>query len=330
MTTTDTSLTPPLSTPLARLLLVAFAVVHVLLVLGPSPTAPAVSAVALVAIIGAGAIVVLTPGRRLPSRPTIAVVALTLAGVAAVVPWLPEHGWPGYAAWPLGAGTFIAMAVALRGRVAVGWLLLAAMTVLCVLWSWRGGGGVVAGLNLVDRQAGELLLATLFAIGLRRSARAHDDLLAVRRQETLDRDLTGAELVARREAVRRVLAAAGPSLERIAAGDTFDLAERGRIAAIEGRLRDEITLAPIMSETLDHALDAARRRGLDVVVLTEPAVAGLATPVRLRAADWIAGRLDRAEGAEFVGRVVARGHDVRVSATVGERIEDRIIGDLDG
>jgi hypothetical protein len=324
-----TSLTPPLGTPLVRVLLVAFALVHVLLALGQGPTAPVVTVLALIAIIGAGAVVVLTPGRRLSGRSTVATLLLVVAGVASIVPFLPAEGWPGYAAWPLGAGTFVAMAVTLRGRIAAGWLLLAAMAGLCLLWSSLGGAGIVAGLNLIDRQVGELLLSTLFAIGLARTARAHDELLVVRRQETLERDLTEAELVARQEAVRRVLADAGPILTRIAAGDTFDAAERGRIAAVEGRLRDEITLAPILSATLDHALEGARRRGLDVVVHTEPAVDGVPTPVRLRAAEWLATRLDGARGAEFVGRVVTRGQDVRVSATVDEHIEDRIISDTE-
>ena len=324
---TGVSLAPPLRTPLARVLLVAFAAVHVLLAVGPSPTSMKVTVFALAAIVGAAAIVVLTPGRRLPRSWTAVAIALVLVGVASVVPWLPGHGWPGYAAWPLGAGTFVAMAVTLRGRIAVGWVLLVGMAGLCLIWSGLGGAGPVAGLNLIDRQAGELLLSTLFAIGLNRTARAHDALLTVRRQETLDRDVTEAELVARQEAVRRVLADAGPVLRRIAAGNTFDANERGRISAIEGRLRDEITLAPILSATLDHALEGARRRGVDVVVHTEPAVDGVPTPVRLRAAEWLATQLDHARGEEFVGRVVTRGAGVRVSATVDERIEDRIISD---
>lgn len=327
--TSATSLAPPLGTPLARVLLGAFAAVHLLLVLGPSPTPPAITAVAFAAMLGAAAIVVLAPGRRMPVAPATAVVVLALAAVAAVVPGLPGAGWPGYAAWPLGAGTFVAMALTLRGRVGLGWLLLAAMTALCLLWGLLGGEGPVAGLNLVARQAGELLLSTLFAIGLNRTARSHDELLAVRRQELLDRDLTGAELAARQDAVRRVLEEAGPTLSRIAAGQVFDAGERVRIAAIEGRLRDEISLAPIRSDTLEQALDAARQRGVDVVVLTDAAMEDVPTPVRLRAADWLAERLDGARGAEFVGRVVTRGRDVRVSAAVDERIEDRIITDAE-
>ena len=64
-------------------------------------------------------------------------------------------------------------------------------------------------------------------------------------------------------------------------------------------------------------------------VLTEPELGNLPTPTRIRAAEWLAARLDRARGDEFVGRVVLRGRAVRVSATVDERIEDRIIGDAD-
>ena len=326
---TGTSLTPPLGTAFARLMLVGFAVVHVVLVLGPGPTAPAVTVVALVAAIGAAAAVVLVPGRLLPGTWTIATVALTAASIALIVPWLPGNGWPGYASWPLGSGTFIAIGLTLRGRIGAAWISEGVMVALCLTWSVIGGEGLLAGLGLVDRQLGVLLIGTLFAIGLRRAARAHDDLLVVQRRETLAQDFIETEMQARRDAAQRVLDEVQPTLERIAAGDEFDARERGRIAALEGRLRDEIALGPILSETLDQALAAARSRGMDVVVLTEATVNELPTSVRLRAAEWMATRLDRAAGAEFVGRVVSRGRDLRVSATADERTEDRVLAQDD-
>lgn len=327
--TLETSLEPPLGTRWARVLLVAFALVHVLLAAGAGPTPPVVTVLALAVIVGAAAVLVLTPGRVLSERGTAAVLVLTAVGLAAVVPWLPATGWPGYAAWPLGAAMIIAIGLAVRGRIGAAWLQMAVMAAVSLLWSARGGAAPLAGIDLVDRHAGTLLLGTLFAVGLRRTARSHDELLAIQRAEILERGRAEAELTARREVVDRVLAEAGPILQRIAAGEEFDDEERARIAAVEGSLRDEITLGPILSEQLDQALESARQRGLDVLVLTEPSVQDLSTPVRLRAAQWIAGQLDRAGGAEFVGRVVTRGRDARVSATVGEHIEDRIITELD-
>jgi len=265
------------------------------------------------------------PADRLPARWTAAAAVLDVAGVALIVPLLPADGWPGYASWPLGAATFVAIGLALRRRIAAAWVTAAAMTALCFAWSGLGGAGPLAGLGLIDRQLGVLLIGTLFAVGIRRAARAHDALVDVQRREALDLDFAEQEQEARRQAVRRVLAEAGPMLERIAAGDAFDEADRGRIAALEGRLRDEIALAPILSETLDQALASARRRGVDVVVLTEPEVGELPTSVRLRAADWLAARLDGVTGAEFVGRVVPRGDDLRVSATADRRTEDRVL-----
>ncbi|TDS74922.1 hypothetical protein [Amnibacterium kyonggiense] len=325
-----TSLTPPLGTPLARLLLVAFVAVHVLLVVGPGPTSPPVTIGALAAMTAAAAIVVLSPGPGLNAPRTLAVVLLAVGSTAAIIPWLPATGWPGYASWPLGAGTFVAIGLSLRDRTAAAWVQLVLVTGLCFLWSALGGASPLSGLGLVDRHLGILLIGTLFAIGLRRTARAHDALVEVRRAETLERDMAEAELAARQEAVQRVLADAGPLLRRIADEETFDEAGRNQLAAVEGRLRDEISLAPIRSDALDQALTAARQRGLDVQVLTEPELGNLPAPTRIRAAEWLAGQLDRARGGEFVGRVVLRGRDVRVSATVDERIEDRIIGDADG
>ncbi|MBW4042749.1 MAG: hypothetical protein HIU86_11615 [Acidobacteria bacterium] len=326
---TETSLSPPLGTAFARLMLVAFTVVHIVLVFGPGPTEPAATVVALAAAVGAAAIVVLVPGRLLPGGWTIATVALTAASIALVVPWLPRHGWPGYASWPLGSGTFIAMGLTLRRRIGSAWISEGVMVALCLVWSMIGGDGPLAGVGLVDFQLGVLLIGTLFAIGLRRAERAHDDLLEVQRREALEQGFIETELRARREAAQRVLDEVQPTLERIAAGEVFDARERGRIAALEGRLRDEIALGPILSETLDQALAAARSRGVDVVVLTEETVNDLPTSVRLRASEWLATRLDRAAGSEFVGRVVARGRDLRVSATADERTEDRLLAQDD-
>jgi hypothetical protein len=288
---TRTSLAPPLTASFARLMLVAFASVHIVLVLGPGPTAPAITVLALAAAVGAAAVVVHVPGELLPAGWTIGAVSLTAVSIALVVPWLPGHGWPGYASWPLGSGTFIAIGLTLRRRIGAAWISEGVMVALCLVWSAIGGEG----------------------------------LLEVQRREALERDFVATEVQARREAAQRVLDQVQPTLERIAAGDAFEARERGRIAALEGRLRDEIALGPILSEALDQALAAARIRGVDVVVLTEATVGDLPTSVRLRAAEWLATRLDRAVGSEFVGRVVPRDRGLRVSATADERTEHRVL-----
>jgi hypothetical protein len=322
---TGASLTPPLGTAFARLMLVAFTVVHIVLALGPGPTAPAVTVVALMAAVGAAAIVVLVPGRLLPVGWTTATVALTAASIALIVPSLPGDGWPGYASWPLGSGTLIGVGLTLRRRIGAAWISEGVMVALCLVWSVIAGRGPLPGLGLVDWQLGVLLIGTLFGVGMRRAERAHDDLLEVQRREALEQDFIETEVRARREAAQRVLDEVQPTLERIAAGEEFDALDRGRIAALEGRLRDEIALGPILSEALDQALAAARSRGVDVVVLTESTVSDLPTSVRLQAAEWLATRLDRAVGSEFVGRVVPRDRGLRVSATADERTEHRVL-----
>lgn len=327
--TEDGVLTPPLDTTFARVLLVGFAVVHVVLAVGPGPTPVAVTVLALVALIGATAAIVLPRQRRLEPRLTVLAVVLIVIGNVAVIPWLPGEGWPGYSSWPLGAGTIAAIGLTLRLRSAAAWVAMLGLTTACIVWSLRSGGNPLAGLGLVDRQIGVLIVGTLFAIGLRRAARAVEGFHAVERQQLLEQHLAEAEVQARRDAAHRVLDQAGTALERIATGLPLSADERAGIGALEGRLRDEIALAPLLSESLDHALSAARSRGVDVVVLTEPSVADLPTSTRVRAADWLASRLERATGAAFVGRIVLRGRSVRMTAAVDDDVELRMLEDGD-
>ncbi|WP_375405905.1 hypothetical protein [uncultured Amnibacterium sp.] len=300
---------------------------HVILAIGPGPTPIVLTAVALTALMTAAVIVVLVGGRRLTLRWTLASALLVVAGNAVVIPGLPSDGWPGYASWPIGAGTMICIGLTLRQRIAFAWVSMGALTVVCLAWSINGSAGPLAGLGLVERQIGVLLIGTLFAIGLRRAARSAAEFAEVQRRQALERDLAETEVRARGDAARRVLAVAGPTLELIASERTLDIWERARIAALEGRLRDEIAIAPLLSESLDHALNAARSRGVDAVVLTEASVGDLPTAVRLRAADWLASRLNQVVGTQFVGRVVLRGRDVRVSAAVDDAVEDRLLLD---
>ena len=61
------------------------------------------------------------------------------------------------------------------------------------------------------------------------------------------------------------------------------------------------------------------------MVLTDPAISALPGPVIEAAASWIAERLDRCRGGELIARVVVRGDQVRVSATVDGGNEELLL-----
>ncbi|WP_375387372.1 hypothetical protein [uncultured Amnibacterium sp.] len=324
-----TTLTPPLRTPFARLLLAAFVVVHVVLAAGPGPTPPWRTALALLAMTAAAALLVLDRSGPLRAARTTAIVLLAAASTALVVLGLPARGWPGYASWPLGAATFVAVGLAMRSRIGAAWTLMAAELAIGVLWSLDDGMGVLPGVDLVIRHAGTLLIGTLFAVGLRRAEASAAAFHALRSRRSLERDTAEAELQARHAAVHRVLGLSADALSRIATGDRLTDDERLAAIALEGRLRDDIALGPLLTGSLDAAIDAARRRGVDVVLLSDPGLADVPTATRSRAADWLAARLDLARGGVFVGRALARDGDVRVSASGGDQAEHRVLSDED-
>jgi hypothetical protein len=320
-------LAPPLRTRTARVLLAGFVVVHVVLALGPGPTPWWRTAIALLLIAGAAALLVLDREDVLRPARAGAALVLTVGGTAVVVLGLPTQGWPGYASWPLGAATMVTIAMTIRYRIGLAWITMGGLAAVCVLWSTHGGVGVLPGVGLIDRQAGTLLIGTLFAIGLRRAERHVRAFGEVERERVLERSTSAQELRARRDAVDRVLVVAGPTLRRIAAGGELSAATRSDALALEGALRDEIALAPLLSDALDQAMDGARRRGVDVVVLSDPDLEDLPIDLRVRAAEWLAEHLNGAGGSRFVGRAVARDGRLRVSAATDDAMEGRELSD---
>lgn len=309
------ALTPPLGQPVARVILLAFVALHV----GLATTAtglvpPRLTAAALVLVCAAACAVVLLPGNELSRWPAVAVTLVVLAVSGVLTSQLPLAGWAGYAAWHLGAATFIALGLTLRGRIGLAWVLMASLIGECCAWSFVGGEGVGHGLALISRQAGTLLLGTLFAVALRRAARQVGALHAEEHDRHLEEQRSRAAADERVTASSRVLALATEPLQRIAAGGQVSRSERGTFLALEGRLRDDITASSIMSERLIEAAAAARRRGVDVLLLSDVRRSDLDDEARTAASAWFAERLADSATGSFTGRAVQRGAGLRLSA----------------
>src|SRR5579875_2764127 len=93
-------------------------------------------------------------------------------------------------------------------------------------------------------------------------------------------------------------------------------ADRRELLVIEGALRDQIRAPDLATGGLRDAIADARRRGVNVLLLDELDAAADAT-LRRRAADWLADRLQRAQGERFVGRVRSTDEGIAVSAVDG-------------
>ena len=314
----------PLDHPIVRVLLVAFVAVHLLLAVG-APAPPWRTASALVLLSGAAVAVVLLPERRWSPARAAAVIAAALMGTGAIVEDLSPAGWPGYAAWPVGAATFVAVGLALRFRLRAAWCLMALLAAGCVAWSTLRGAGPAPGLGLVERQAGVLLIGTLFAVGLRRAARRTAQLGDLEREQSVARLATEAERRARGQEVGRVRALVEEPLALIAAGSALTADERAALLVLEARLRDEMSAGALLPVSLHDAAAAARGRGAQVLLLTDPALQDQPPDRRERAAAWLVQRLQEVDGGRVVGRAVVRFDGIRVSVSTGAGFEDHVV-----
>jgi hypothetical protein len=255
----------------ARLVLALFIATQVLLTLVnlDEVASPWASILALILVSAAAGILTMRVPDPYP-MPLVLVIAGVVVTATALVTWnMPASGVIGYAGWHWGAITFVLFVLALRRRIGWAWLCYAAMAALTLVWAQEVGRGVTGGLGLVDRHAGLLLVATLFAVGLRRTGRR---IAAITRAQL--------ELAQREAASRAVLAEQGaqtttldelarPALERIAGPDALTAAESVEFVLLEALLRDRLRAAALLTPAVTEAVRGARSAGVEVVLLDD-------------------------------------------------------------
>jgi hypothetical protein len=291
--------------------LVLFLGVHV--VLATAPDGLTVPDVVELVLIGAPAAVISLPRRIGAPIAFGCVLSLVTAATVSTFSLPPVAQGPDYRSWALGAVTFVALGLAFRGRYVEAWLTLACIAGVTIGWSVAMGLGPLVGGGLVVRHFGTLLAGSLISVALARSARSAAAFEAVDRQEREATEAARARHLARQAAAQAVLDQAEPLLEQLADGHALSEADRLELLVLEGSLRDRIRAPELLQDGLRHAVAAARRRGIDVLLLDE---AGPAADQgrRFLAAEWLTSELEAAGGRRFVGRLVSRDGVARVTA----------------
>lgn len=196
-----------------------------------------------------------------------------VAGVGAIVALvnsvLPVKGWPGYESWQFGAVTMVLLALGLRGRNTWAWVGMILTTALTVYWTVSTGQGVLSGINLVDRNAGTLLIGTVFSIGIRRSIRWIASLHLAEHRQASDEAYASARLQQRRDAMEELNLIAVPALTTIADDGRPSRATREDFLVIEAGLRDTVRAPGLAREPLASTVRLARIRGQEVVLLDD-------------------------------------------------------------
>ena len=209
------------------------------------------------------------PGHRIPAREAALVVAAAGGANVLVLFQIDFAGWPGYAAWCLGAGAAVCCGLIARERPRQAWAGLVLTIIVLGMWTLDTGHNPIIILTL---GAGQLFPLVIWHL----TARLSVDITA----RTAASETAGAEIAAQRRAHREsealmrqamvsVRRRIEPLLTAIAEGAPVTAGMRARARMLEAELRDE-RRAPFFTGTrVIESARAARTRGIDVILLDD-------------------------------------------------------------
>ena len=256
------------------------------------------------------------PGDPLPLWATILLVVTGAVSSALVFSVLPAPFPGGTATWPLGMSTVIFVFMCVRGRTLAAWIGSVCTIATATVWTYATGQGITAGLAMSAVNAVPVLMSTYLAFTLRPSARSIYRLRAISLQHSAEQAASAAALEKRDAQLDRLDALARPLLERIATGETLDLGERQTGVLLEARLRDGLRAPALQDPQVVDAADAARRRGVDVVMLDDHGMDGVSPEEQTRIRHAVAGELDSVSHGSVTVRVLPPGRRALVTILV--------------
>lgn len=262
-----------------------------------------------------------TPDRLPRGRTTVILALCSLAAVLMRFQVDPDAA-PPFAHWHLGAITMILLVLAVRGRPGYAWFGYVVMAAISIVWALAGGLGIGVGVGLVIRHAGTLLAGTLFAVGLRRSARTIEGLNREGNEHVAAEAAAFAALEEREAHLARVNALARPALERLAASQEIDEGERAECLLVEASLRDAMRGRALFIGPVIRAARSARARGVEVTLLDDSRDQ---PPAQMAVvAHAVAEELDVVRSGRFTARVLPADRPV-IATIVVESTEHRML-----
>lgn len=314
--------------PWVLYLLCALGFTYLALILGgPSGRSP-FGIGALVLALGILLLIVLPAPTPLPLARTIPLVATVPIVVIVVTVQQPFHDRPPrYDSWELALCDLILFCLVIRGRYLAAWIGMLSMQVVVCFWSTLVTGTIWYGFSFVYTQAFPLLAATVFSVGLHRTARQIVVHRAAERERASweTRQSAGArEIEAELHVVREL---AGPTLEAITAGRGPD---RAAARSLEAALRDFIRGRALAAEPLVTTLRVVRERGADVTVLDDLGDNEITAAERHEIVTWAAAQVLRTEGSDLTLRLsLESGSPTVTLAADGELIAEHVAGQTD-
>ncbi len=266
-------------------------------------------------IIGAAA-VLLVRGHAdpFPLTWTLGILAAVLLSTVLVAWQLPDAGPIGRASWHLGSNTWLLFFLALRRRPGAAWLGYVGMTAITMFWTLSVGRSVMSAVSSLQTHAAILLVATLFALNLRRTARRINELHELSTAAAVEAAAGSASSQIREHRVTEIRLAVGQLLESLVrVGPPQSADDKLKYASAEALLRDGVRGRSLMTPVIAGATNAARARGVDVTLLDDRG-AGLETPEAMdRLTDVVVEKLGSRTDGEVTVRLAPRGRRAAVS-----------------
>jgi len=231
-----------------------------------------------------------------------AVVALMMAVSVMVHSVLPMGTWPGYATWHSSVLMVLLIVLLFRGREPVAWSGVALFSVASLAWAYSHGLGFGDAFRVAFGPFSWLVVARLLRTWL---ADIGERLVASRgmsAQANQEMARSFSRLVLSDIWLTQLRAQVGPLLSKVADPDAaLTAADRDACLALEARLRDDMRAGNLVSPSISDAIEAARRRGVEVTVVDNR---GSQLPDAVRRAT--SRHLDRVLSEPATRRVVAR------------------------
>ena len=196
------------------------------------------------------------------------VVGLIMAVSQIVSGNLPVGHWPGYATWHSSVVMVLLIVLLMRGREGVAWTGVALFSLSSVAWAYGHGLGLGEAIRVAFGPISWMMVATMLrrwlaAIGVRLEASRQSSRVAHRAMAA-----SFSKLVLRDIWLGQLRAQVGPLLSRLADPQAeLTQGERDACLAAESRLREGLRAGNLLAAGLSDAIEAARRRGVEVVLV---------------------------------------------------------------
>ncbi|HEY9314820.1 hypothetical protein [Williamsia sp.] len=246
-----------------------------------------------------------------PRCTAVACVSMPGAVLAALLaePQIVETNRP---PWLLSAIVILGIVLCLRGRIVPAWSSLAICYLVIFAWSAAFSEGRPE-LVLMLLAPARMFIGTAFALVLRHSFLAIE---ALNRAEAEESARAAAVRAAREERISRLAdleSMVRPMLTRIAEGEQLSAADRKACALLEGQLRDQIQAAALANASVAGNARAARRRGVDVVMIDDGGLIDTSPEVHRRVTQHVNDVLHTSDGGHLRIRVLPPGRSSLIS-----------------